>query len=294
MRVMVLTLGDRKSRFNSEIEKELMNRGVDVFFCHPDLFSITVGTDQILRYDGETFLLPDFVLTRTGASPHAQHVIDAIEAAKIDVANKGKAIRNAVDKWRTMFAASAAGLLIPETTVLLAKRGIGSEAIVPAVLKLPTGSCGRGVVPVDKLSRLKAVVDLLNASGLRDSPILIQKYLEDRPGVDVRVIVVAGRALGAMERIAQNGEERANMAQGAKGRPVELTQEIAQIAERITAVLDLDFSGVDLLHAGNSYAICEVNSSPGVKFEDVCGINVVGKIADHIVNRLNSRRLLKA
>jgi RimK family alpha-L-glutamate ligase len=284
---MVLTLNGPKSRFNRRIAKELRDRGVDLFFCHPDRFSITVGTNQVLRYDGNTFILPDFVLTRTGKSAHSQLVIEAFESAKIDVANTSKAIRDAVNKWRTMFAASAAGLPIPETTVLLPKRWSGKEMVGAAFLKLPTGSCGRGVVPVDKLSRLNAVVDLINASrDLRDSPIIIQESLQT--GIDVRVIVVAGRALGAMERNAPDGEERANMALGATGRAINLTPEIAAIAERISEVLGLSFSGVDLLYAKNHYAIAEVNSSPGLKFEEVCGINVVAKIADYIVDRLNA------
>jgi gamma-F420-2:alpha-L-glutamate ligase len=179
-----------------------------------------------------------------------------------------------------MCAAAAAGLPIPKTMVLSAKEGIIEWDTFPVVLKLPIGSCGAGVIIIDKPSRLKAVVDMLKEVDLKRTPIILQEYLGDRPGVDVRVIVVGGRALGAMERVARSGEDRANLAQGGEGKPVELTAEMAAVAERITEVLGLAFAGVDLLYKRDHYAIAEVNSSPGLKFETICKINVAGKIAE--------------
>ena len=151
-------------------------------------------------------------------------------------------------------------------------------------------SCGNGVMLVDNPNRLKAIFDMVKSIDLRETALLVQEYLDDRPGIDLRVLVIGGRAIGAMQRTAKKGEYRANLAQGAVGSKVELTPAIASISEKITQLLGLEFAGIDLLYKADQLVILECNSSPGLKFESVCKINVVGEIADYVVSRINGYR----
>jgi gamma-F420-2:alpha-L-glutamate ligase len=297
MRVLVITLSGPHSHLAGRFREEFAARGADPFFCHPDKFAIVVdGENQFLTYDGKLFLRPDFVLTRTGTGEHAPNVIRAMEAAKFDVANRIDPILDAIDKGRAMVALKAADptLPVPKSWIISSHDNIPQRLEFPAVLKRPTGSCGRGVMIVDTLSQLRAALDLIDTGDLKRRPVILQEYLGDRPGVDLRVIVVGGRALGAMQRVAKNGERRANMAQGAEGIPIELTPDMANISERASQALQLDFCGVDLLYKNDRFCIAELNSSPGLKFETVTKINIVGSIADFVVARFNAKHSLRS
>jgi RimK family alpha-L-glutamate ligase len=298
MPVIVVTNSPPSSGANIRFEEELRKRCLDVMFCHPDRFAVRLEASSKLTYDRGVLLHPEFVVTRTGKAPHAIMVIRYMEAAGFEVANKSLPIEIALSKPRTMLLASAAGgLPIPETMIISGKDRAfteSNECPAEAVLKVPTGSCGGGVIVVKERGTMQAVFDMARAIDPRHSPLLVQQYLGDKPGVDVRVIVVDGRAIGAMERTAKKGEPRANLTLGAEGKRIDLTPELAAIAEKITALIGLDFAGVDLLYKGDHYAICEVNGSPGLKFEEITGISIVGAIADLVVRWLNSKRLLKA
>ena len=106
---------------------------------------------------------------------------------------------------------------------------------------------------VDNMKRLKAALDLVRATDFQRRPVLLQEYLSSCPGVDWRIIVVNGRALGAMKRSSNNGEPHANIALGADAIPIDLAPEMAEISTRAANALGLDVCGVDLLGtAGNS------------------------------------------
>jgi RimK family alpha-L-glutamate ligase len=287
MKRVVIISNSPSDRFREEFKA----RNVDVLVCHPKRFALTVGTSSILTYDKEVFVRPDFVVTRTGSGPFTPNIIRCIEASGIRVANRIGPILRATDKWQTMLAAAAEGLPIPKTMLVSHSDQLSEWTEFPCIVKIPAGcSCGNGVVLVDTPSRLKAIFDMVKSIDLRQTPLMVQEYLGDRPGVDLRVMVIAGRAIGAMQRTAKKGEFRANLAQGAVGEHVQLTPAIASISEKITQILDLDFAGVDLLFKGDRLVILEVNSSPGLKFERVCNINVVAHIADWVLSRINGCR----
>jgi gamma-F420-2:alpha-L-glutamate ligase len=296
MRVIVVTGSSPTALANKRIGEELGARNAEVLFCHPKRFALTVGTSSTLVYDGRILARPDFVLTRTGKDPHTANVIRHMEFSGLDVANRIIPIQTAVDKAQTMLAAAGANLPIPKTMIVSGDVTVLAHwTDYPAVVKLPTGSCGREVMLVDDASELKTIIQMLKSVDLKRTPIIVQEYMGDRVGVDLRVFVVDGRVIGAMERSATNdGEWRANLAQGGVGKPVEVTSSIAEISIRITNLLGLDIAGVDLLYKGDRYVICEVNSSPGLEIEKHCNVNVAGHIAEFVVNRIGSRIAPKA
>jgi gamma-F420-2:alpha-L-glutamate ligase len=291
MHVVIFTKSSPKARANARIAEELEFRGAKVSFCHPNRFALTVGDSPTLTYNGESFSRPDYVLTRTGTGVHAANILRHMEAIGFDVGNRIGPIQTAIDKARTILAASAARLPIPKSLILSGQDDVlGNWTDFPAVVKLPTGSCGRGVILVESESQLKALIQMVRAVDVKRNPILVQEYVRDRVGVDLRVFIIEGRIIGVMERSATvAGEWRANLAQGAVGRGLEVTPSIAEISLEIAKVIGLDIAGVDLLYRGDQYVICEVNSSPGMDIERHCKINVAAQIAEFVVNKVKAK-----
>ena len=111
---------------------------------------------------------------------------------------------------------------------------------------------------------------------------IIQEYIKFSEGRDLRVIVVGGRVIGAMQRTSTDGSFKANISRGGKGEPYDVDDEMEMLAIQVAKVLDLDVAGVDLLFHNDGYRICEANSSPGFKgFEQALGINIPQKIFDY-------------
>jgi RimK family alpha-L-glutamate ligase len=293
MRVSIITKSSPLARANRRIGEELESRRVKVSFCNPKRFALTVGANPVLTYNGQIFERPDFVLTRTGTGNHTATIIRHMEASGYDVANRIAAIQAAVDKPRTMLACAAANLPIPRTMILSGEDDrIDEWDTFPAVFKLPAGSGGAGIIMVDDPILLKAIIQMKKVVDPSRSQIMVQEYLGDRVGVDRRVFVIAGEVVGVMERCATTkGERRASLSQGGIGRAVEPTPAICEISLAVTKLLELDIAGVDLLQKGDQFVICEINSSPGLQIERHCGLNIAGRIADFVVERIRSRKV---
>ena len=118
--------------------------------------------------------------------------------------------------------------------------------------------------------------------------LLVQEYMGERPGEDLRVLVVGGKVIGAMKRSAPEGDFRANITNGGTGQAYELTDEIEYIARETAKVLNLDIAGIDLLFDSRGFRVCEANSNPGFSgFETYCDIDVAEVITDYIKFRLS-------
>lgn len=277
---------------NRRLSEEMRQRGLDVEICRPDLFAATLGTNAILTYEGRPFAHPNLILVRTGSGTGAYTaaLLNAMAAYGIIIVNPLHAIQAAMDKAFTMQTAASERLPIPHTMIHTAKDEIVGEWTFgyPCIVKLTTGSRGNGVLSCYNASQLKAVVGLLKALD-SNRTMLVQEYLGDRPGCDLRVLVIGGRAVGAMLRSAKDSDFRANISRGGVGSKFDLTPEVIAISEKIARLLGLQIAGVDLLFAGDAFKICEVNSSPGFRgFEAYCGLNVAGAIAEYIKTQINS------
>jgi len=111
---------------------------------------------------------------------------------------------------------------------------------------------------------------------------IVQEYIEYSKGRDLRVIVIGGRVIGAMQRKSTDGSFKANISRGGEGAPYDIDDEMEMLAIQVAKVLDLDVAGVDLLFHSDGYRICEANSAPGFKgFEEALGINIPQKVFDY-------------
>ena len=113
--------------------------------------------------------------------------------------------------------------------------------------------------------------------------LLVQEYLGDRPGEDLRVLVIGGKVVGAMKRTAPEGDFRANITSGGTGEGFEVTPEIDYIARETARTLGLTIAGIDLLFDNRGFRVCEANSNPGFSgFEKYCGVDVADLITEYI------------
>jgi RimK family alpha-L-glutamate ligase len=215
-----------------------------------------------------------------------------VEERGVPVINSPRAIERAVDKFYTDALLREAGLPTPESVVCenMADAMDAVRAMGDVVIKPIFGSMGHGLV---RVSDPDIAFRVLRSLEQVRSVFYIQRYIDhsdhgDHVGRDIRVFVVGGRVLGAIERRAQAGEWRTNVTRGAAARPVDLPAEWAQLALRAAAAIGADYAGVDLLPSREGPVfVLEVNGIPGWQgLQQATGLDVAGAIADRLETRV--------
>src|SRR5438094_3034477 len=222
---------------------------------------------------------------RIGASVTAAGlaVVRQLEAQGIPVVNGAVGIANSRDKLRALQLLAEAGVDMPRT--VLARGGgeikelLAHVGGLPAILKLIQGTQGIGVMIAHSEAEVESILSTLWDLG---QEILLQEFIAESRGRDVRALVVGDRVAGAMRREAKSGEFRSNLHRGGEGTGLGLPPEYVQAAVRPARVLGLDVAGVDLLEAEKGPKVMEVNSSPGFEgLERATGLDIAGAIVDH-------------
>ena len=156
----------------------------------------------------------------------------------------------------------------------------------PLVVKLLQGSQGVGVVLVESKSAARSVIDAFRQV---EANILIQEYIKEAKGRDIRCMVVGDRVVAAMERVSDGTEFRANLHQGGSVHEVDLATTEIEYARMATKAHGLESAGVDILRSDRGPLVLEVNSSPGFEgIETATGVDIAGLMVDHIENQLES------
>lgn len=256
---------------------------IDLKLIAPENFEIIAtreGSKSIYIDRQEVKKLPDCVIPRTGSGTtyFASAVIRHLERLGLLVLNSSESILLAKDKMATVQKLAAAGIPVPKT--ILAKLPldldlIGKEFGFPLILKKISGTEGKGIVLCKDLAQLRDTSELLDPNW----NIILQECIEDSLGKDVRVMVIGGRAIGAMLRTASQGTFKANYSAGGSVEKCGLTPEMEWLAVESARITGLDIAGVDLLFDKDSFRVCEVNSAPYFNgFEKATGQNVPREI----------------
>jgi RimK family alpha-L-glutamate ligase len=238
----------------------------------------------------------DAVLARFIPSGSLEQIIFRVDALHwmeehgVPVMNSPRAIERSVDKFYTDALLREAGLPTPETVVCegTAEAMAAVAAMGDVVIKPIFGSMGHGIVRVsdpDVAFRVFQSLEQVRAV------FYIQRAV-DHGGRDVRVFVVGGRIVGAIERTAPHGDWRTNVSRGGSARPLELPAAWASLALRAAAAVGADYAGVDLLPARDgAMFVLEVNGIPGWKgLQRVTGVDVAGAIVEHLMHRVRAPR----
>lgn len=251
-----------------------------------------------MHYKGRVLRGVDAVIPRIGSSItfYGTAVVRQFEMMGVHTPNSSDAILRARDKLRTLQMLAGAGIDLPttvfgdnpdDTADLLAMLGEP-----PHVIKLNEGAQGQGVLLAEKRSAAQGMIEALR--GLYAN-FLVQEFIREANGSDLRCFVVDGKVVAAMRRQAPEGEFRANLHRGAKAAPVELDAAEEQVAVRAAKLLGLGIAGVDLLRSARGPLVLEVNSSPGLEgIEAASGVDVATKIVASLERAMRGRKPARA
>lgn len=219
-------------------------------------------------YKGAELSDVDAVIPRIGASVtfYGAAVVRQFEMMKVFSAIESQALVRSRDKLRSLQILSRAGLLLPKTAFTNyskdARRIIDQVGGAPCVLKLLEGTQGVGVVLAETKSAAESVLEAFQGVKAR---VIVQEFIKEAGGADIRAFVVDGVVVGAMKRQAKEGEFRSNLHRGGSASIIELTEEEENAALKAARVLKLGIAGVDMLQSNKGPMIMEVNSSPGLE-----------------------------
>ena len=262
-------------------------RGHKVKILNTLKFSIDLESESPELYY-RTKLLGDYdaVLPRIGTSVtyFGTAIVRQFQQMSVFCANSADGISNSRDKLRSLQMLSRHNIGIPKTAyvrdkedVLPAIKRVGG---VPVVIKLIEGTQGIGVLLADTIEMATSIIELLQS---QKQNILIQKFVAESKGKDIRAIVIGDRVVAAMRRVAQGQEFRSNVHRGGMTEPVELDDKYKETAIRAAQIMGLGVAGVDMLEGKDGPQIMEVNSSPGLEGIETCtGVDVAGAIIDYI------------
>lgn len=264
---------------------------VDVF--KPEQFELLVTADneRSLLVDGSVVALPDVLLPRMGAGTtyFALSVVRQFERLRVPTFNSSVSVETVRDKLYTHQLLSRAKLPIPKTMLAKFPVDVGLVEKVlgfPVVVKTLTGTQGAGVFLCESRQNFEDLMELIRATQ-SNANLIFQEFIADSRGRDVRILVIGGRVVAAMERRSMTDNFKANFSLGAEVKPFEPNRDAEWLALESARLLGLDIAGIDLLFDGDGFKICEANSSPGFEgIESCCDIDIASEILDFVSFRL--------
>jgi ribosomal protein S6--L-glutamate ligase len=239
-----------------------------------------------IYYNGEKLTGYDAVIPRIGASItfYGTAVLRQFEMMGVYPLNESVAIGRSRDKLRSMQLLARDGIGLPVTTFAHDPKQTAEVLELaggaPIVIKLLEGTQGIGVVLADTKRSAVSVVEAFRGAGVN---ILMQEFIKEAGGTDIRAIVVGGKVIAAMKRTGAEGDFRSNLHRGGSAQIVKLSPEERATAVRAAKSMGLNVCGVDMLRANHGPVVLEVNSSPGLEgVEKATGLDIAGKIIEYI------------
>ena len=255
---------------------------VDYMRCYMNITS----RKPTIYYGGESLGKVDAVIPRIGASNtfYGTAVVKQFEMMQSYCVNTSDAIANSRDKLRSMQILAEAGINMPITGFASHTKDIEgvieSVGSTPLIMKLLQGTQGQGIVLAETR---KAAESVMSAFRQLDADIMVQEFIKESGGTDIRAFVVGNEVVASMKRIAPEGEFRSNVHRGGTMEKVQLSLEEESMAVNASRILGLSIAGVDLMRSNRGPLILEVNSSPGLQGIESCSeIDVAEKIILHI------------
>jgi ribosomal protein S6--L-glutamate ligase len=291
MKLAILSRGPN-SYSTRRLKEAALARGYNVKVLDTLKFAIDLEQGRPHLYFRQKLLSDyDAVLPRIGASItyYGTSVVRQFEEMGVFCANTAIGISNSRDKLRSLQILSRHRIGIPKTTFVNDKKDVlpAIERVggAPVVIKLIEGTQGIGVLLAESLKAAESIIELLQS---QKQDVLIQKFVAESKGKDIRAFVVGDRVVAAMRRVAQGQEFRSNVHRGGVAEPVELSEEYQNTAVRSAQILGLRIAGVDMLESLTGPQVMEVNSSPGLEgIETSTNLDVAGAVVEYIAARVD-------
>ena len=290
MKLAILSRAPR-AYSTQRLKAAALERDHDCKILNTMRFAIDLSeSEPDLQFRGKQLSDYDAVLPRIGASItyFGTAVVRQFEQMDVYTPNTANGIANSRDKLRATQILSRHDIGMPATTfvrdradVLPAIELVGGA---PVVIKLLEGTQGIGVILAPDTKVAEAIIETLQST---KQNVLIQQFIAESKGRDIRALVVGDRVVGAMRRTAQGEEFRSNVHRGGSVEAVELSPEYERTAVRAAQIMGLRVAGVDMLEGNDGPLVMEVNSSPGLEgIERATGLDIAGAIIDHIANQV--------
>ncbi len=281
-----------KSYSTQRLRAAALERGHDVKVLNTLRFAIDLsGPEPDLMYRGKRLSDYDAILPRIGASItfYGLSVIRQFEQMDVYTPNTAAGIANSRDKLRATQILSRHDIGMPGTMfvreradVLPAIKQVGGA---PVVIKLLEGTQGIGVILAPDTKVAEAVIETLQST---KQNVLIQRFVKESRGRDVRAFVIGDRVVAAMRRSAQGGEFRSNVHRGGTIEAIELDTEYKRVAVQAAQIMGLRVAGVDMLESNDGPSVMEVNSSPGLEgIETATELDIAGAIIDYMSSQVS-------
>lgn len=278
-------LDSREYLYEAErLKEEFEKLGVEMSVVRLDEYPAIISDGKInIGFSADFFVYLD----------KDKYVLTMLEKAGTKVFNNARAIMTCDDKMATYIALSDNGVPMPKTLpgILCYNQNekiksatvekIEKEIPYPVIVKESYGSLGKRVYLVKNREELLSTLEIV-----KTKPHLLQEFVKESRGRDLRVIVVGKKYVGAMERFSET-DFRSNVGAGGKGIKTEASDDVKALSEKIAKILNLDYCGIDFLYKNDGVTVCEVNSNAYFfTFEKATGINVAKTYAEYILSVL--------
>jgi len=284
MNIVILSKG-RKNYSTTRLVEEAKLRGHEVRVVNYAKCFVTLEQNNpIVNYGGEIITNVDAVIPRIAANltKYGTSIVRQFEMQNVFTATSSIAIVRSRDKLRSMQLLAKTGVGIPKT--VFARETADYEGVLeqvggaPVIIKVARGTHGSGVVLAETKKAALAVMQAFNVEGVN---FLVQEYISESKGSDIRAFVVNGKVVASMMRKNMDDDFRSNLHQGGEGTTVKLTDIERKTAQKAAKAMGLSVAGVDLLRSDRGPLVLEVNSSPGFGIEKITGRNVAAAIIEY-------------
>ena len=297
MRIAILSNGP--GNYSTKRLKEVaLSRGHEVeVIKYRDCYASIEKNNPTVSYRGEDLAKFDAIIPRISANMtrYGTAILRQLEMQGVYSLTSSIAISRARDKLRSMQLLAKAGVGIPKTVVSRNTTDIDDllEQLggTPVIIKLAKGTHGNGVVLAETKKAAKSVLQALYLTNDDGTNILLQEFVKESAGTDIRAFVVGSRVVASMKRQSLDDDFRSNLHKGGEGTVIKLTEEERKMAVRSAKAMGLNVAGVDLMRSNRGPLILEVNASPGFGIEKVTGRDVAGAIIDYV--EMNAKRRAK-
>jgi len=295
----ILILSRNKTLYSTErLIETIEARGHEALVLDHLKCDIVIEQDNpCIYFQGEKVENVDAVIPRIGASVtfYGASVVRQFEMMNVFAAVESQALVRSRDKLRSLQILARANVGLPKTVFTNyskeVKKIIESVGGAPLIVKLLEGTQGYGVVLAPTRKAAESIIDAFHSMKAR---IIVQEFIEEAKGADIRAFIVDNKVVGAMKRQGKEGEFRSNLHQGGSGEIIKLSKNEREVALRAAKAMGLSIAGVDLLQSKRGPLVLEVNSSPGLEgIEKSTGKNIAAEIIDYIEKKVKTLKQRK-
>lgn len=294
MKIAILSNGPGNYS-TKRLKEEAIKHGHDVTIVkYRDCYASIEKNNPTVSYKGDDLGKFDAIIPRIAANMtrYGTAIVRQLEMQGVYTVSSSLAINRSRDKLRSLQLLAKAGVGIPKTVVsrnsadiddLLEKLG-GA----PVIIKLARGTHGNGVVLAESKKAAKSVLQAFYLANEDGTNILLQEFVKESAGTDIRAFVVGGRVVASMKRQSLDDDFRSNLHKGGEGTRIKLTEEERKMAVKAAKAMGLNIAGVDLMRSDRGPLVLEVNASPGFGIERITGRDVASPIIEYL--ELNAKR----